>query len=39
MSNSPFRTPADRVVASVTTAGMREVDRVAVEEVGFELLV
>ena len=38
MTQNTFRTPAGREVTAVTAAGMREVDRVAVEEVGLQLL-
>jgi NAD(P)H-hydrate epimerase len=38
MTRSTFRTPAGREVTAVTAAGMREVDRVAVEAVGLQLL-
>jgi len=38
MTKSTFRTPAGGEVTAVTAAGMREVDRVAVEEVGLRLL-
>jgi NAD(P)H-hydrate epimerase len=38
MTQNTFRTPAGAEVTAVTAAGMREVDRVAVEEVGLQLL-
>jgi len=38
MTRNAFRTSAGREVTAVTAAGMREVDRVAVEEVGLQLL-
>ena len=38
MTRNTFRTPAGEAVTAVTAAGMREVDRVAVEEVGLQLL-
>lgn len=38
MTQDTFRTPADCEVTAVTAAGMREVDRVAVDEVGLRLL-
>lgn len=38
MARNTFRTPAGQEVTAVTAAGMREVDRVAVEEVGLQLL-
>jgi len=38
VSRISFRTPAGRPVTAVTAAEMREVDRVAVEDVGVELL-
>ena len=38
MTRNTFRTPAGHEVTAVTAAGMREVDRVAVEEVGLQLL-
>jgi NAD(P)H-hydrate epimerase len=38
MARSPFRTPTGRDVAAVTAAEMRAVDRVAVENVGLQLL-
>lgn len=38
MSRSSFRTPAGRDVTAVTAAEMRDVDRVAVDEVGLKLL-
>jgi len=38
MTRSSFRTPADRGVPAVTAAEMRNVDRVAVEDLGLELL-
>ncbi|MDZ7745816.1 MAG: NAD(P)H-hydrate epimerase [Halobacteriales archaeon] len=38
MSSSPFRTPAGVRVPAVTAEEMREVDRVAVDDVGLELL-
>ena len=38
MTRNRFRTPAGGEVTAVTAAGMREVDRVAVEEVGLQLL-
>ena len=37
MTRSTFRTPAGDEVTAVTAAGMREIDRVAVEEVGLRL--
>ena len=38
MTQDTFRTPAGCEVTAVTAAGMREVDRVAVEDVGLRLL-
>jgi hypothetical protein len=38
MTRGTFRTPAGCEVTAVTAAGMREVDRVAVDEVGLRLL-
>jgi NAD(P)H-hydrate epimerase len=38
MTQNTFRTAAGTAVTAVTAAGMREVDRVAVEEVGLQLL-
>ncbi|MEF8778610.1 MAG: NAD(P)H-hydrate epimerase [Natronomonas sp.] len=38
MSRSSFRTPAGRGVTAVTATEMRDVDRVAVEDIGLELL-
>jgi NAD(P)H-hydrate epimerase len=38
MSRNSFRTLAGRDVTAITAAEMRDVDRVAVEDVGFELL-
>jgi NAD(P)H-hydrate epimerase len=38
MTQGTFRTPAGCEVTAVTAAGMREVDRVAVDEVGLRLL-
>ncbi len=38
MTRNTFRTPAGQGVTAVTAAGMREVDRVAVETVGLQLL-
>ena len=38
MTRNTFRTPAGDEVPAVTAAGMRAVDRVAVEEVGLQLL-
>jgi hypothetical protein len=38
MTRDTFRTPAGCEVTAVTAAGMREVDRVAVDEVGLRLL-
>ncbi|MFQ3295596.1 MAG: hypothetical protein ACI8VE_002684 [Natrialbaceae archaeon] len=38
MPRSSFRIPDGREVPAVTTDEMREVDRVAVEDVGLELL-
>jgi NAD(P)H-hydrate epimerase len=38
MTQNSFRTPDGRTVTAVTAAEMREIDRVAVEEVGLQLL-
>ena len=38
MRSTPFRTPSGQAVSAVTAEQMRAVDRVAVEEVGLELL-